>query len=116
MTNPHPAADTGLPTATIIAVPTRRPPHADFEPDVQEHSEAFTALALSWQFAHLDDAGMDRAVEEMVRTDRREADRMLRDNAAAIRWLYEATDFLIDTDNRLQESLSRVMTKLEAHS
>ena len=40
--------------------------------------------------------------------------RMVRENAEAIRFLYEATDFLIEADNRLQESLSRVLTKLEA--
>ena len=114
-TSTIPAAGIGSPS-NVIAFPTRRPPHADFEPDVREHSEAFIALSLSWQFAHLDDAGMDRAVEEMVRVNRREADRMLRDNAAAIRWLYEATDFLIETDTRLHESLSRVMTKMEARS
>ena len=113
-TSTNPAADTGSAT-NIIQFPTRRPPHSDFEPDLRDHDEAFIALSLSWQFAHLDDAGMDRAVEEMVRVNRREADRMLRDNAAAIRWLYEANDFLIDTDNRMQESLSRVLSKMEAN-
>ena len=114
-TGTHPAEATGLPT-NIIPFPTRRPPHSDFEPDLREHSEAFNALSLSWQFAHLDDAGLDRAIEEIVAMNGQVAVRILRENANAIRWLYEATDFLIETDNRMQDSLSRVMTQLEARS
>lgn len=114
MTNTRSAADTGLPT-NIIPFPMRRPVNADFELNRKDYGQAYLALSVSWQFAHLDAVGMDRALEEMVRMDRQGAVRMLRENAEAIRWLYEATDFLIEVDNRMQESLSRVITKLEAN-
>jgi hypothetical protein len=114
MANTRSAAAPGLPT-NIIPFPMRGPVNADFEPDVKKHSQAFIALSVSWQFAHLDAAGIDRAIEEMGRMNRHGAIRMVRENAEAIRWLYEATDFLIEADTRMQEALSRVITKLEAN-
>ncbi len=65
MTSTSSAANTGLPS-NIIAFPMS-PPSAEYEPDRQQFEAAYVALCLSWQFAHLDDAGMDRAIEELLR-------------------------------------------------
>ena len=114
MTSTCSAADTGLPS-NIIAFPISPPP-AEYEPNRQQFEAAYVALCMSWQFAHLDDAGMDRAIEEQVRRDRCGAATIIQENAAAIRVLYTSTDFLMEVDTRLQEALGRVLTKLEVRS
>ena len=89
----RPAADTGLPS-NIIAFPMLPPP-AEYEPDRQQFEAAYVALCLSWQFAHLDDASMGRAIEELLRRNRCGAATIIQENAAAIRVLYTSTDFLM---------------------
>ena len=115
-----PAAAIGLPS-NIIPFPTRSAdigisisitPTVDFEPDAAKTEGAYQALCTTWQFAHLDARGMDRAIEEMIRMGG--ASRMVCQNREAIRFLYEAFDFLIEADDRMQASLDRVVTRLEA--
>ena len=59
---------------------------------------------------------MDRAIEELVRRNRCGATTIIQENAAAIRVLYTSTDFLMEVDARLQESLGLVLSKLEVRS
>jgi hypothetical protein len=106
---------TDLPTAVVIPFPSRPPRLIEFMPERREMESVYVTLCVSWQFAHLDRAGIDRAVDELVRMNRDGAIRMIRENANAIRWLYEANDFLIEVDARMQESLTRVINKLETN-
>ncbi len=59
---------------------------------------------------------MDSAIEELIRRNRCGASTIIQENAAAIRVLYTSTDFLMEVDTRLQESLGRVLSKLEVRS
>ena len=107
-----PAAAGGLPS-NIIPFPMRRPV-GDFEPDRKQFESAYMALCVSWQFADLDATAMDLAIAEMVQMNHHGAMRMVRENAGAISCLYDATDFLIEADNRMQASLWRVLSQMEA--
>ncbi len=106
MTSTCSAADTGLPSKIITFLMS--PPPAKFEPGRQQFEAAFVALCLSWQFAHLDDVGMDRAIEELVRRNRCGAATIIQENVAAIRMLYTSTATAEEKDSISSWNVSTV--------
>ena len=54
---------------------------------------------------------MDRAIEELLRRNRCGASTIIPENAAVVRVLYTSTDFLMEVDTRLQDSLGRVLSE-----
>ena len=99
---------------SALPFPLRKPSEA-FVPDAAQAQQAIAALFITWQFAQLDDAGLDAAIGAIMETDegRHGAVRMIRDNAAAVPFFFRGTDLLMTMDDRLRESLDRLLEKME---